>query len=216
MERYQPASITGIDTHPTMIKAAKEFAASKGFSEKMSFQVAFAEALPFDECFDAILSFDVFEHVKSVQSALRECFRVLKPGGRAYLVFPSYFHPVEHHLGIVTRTPCVQWFFSGKTLLSAFNQIVLERGDAEYVRPPLEPWERWYTLNGITIRKFDYLVEQVGFSTAELIDPPLFHAGRNAIKLPMARYFGKACGVLQHMGLREITTHRIVRVLEKP
>ena len=97
-----------------MIKAAKEFAASKGFSEKMSFQVAFAEALPFDECFDAILSFDVFEHVKSVQSALRECFRVLKPGGRAYLVFPSYFHPVEHHLGIVTRTPCVQWFFFRK------------------------------------------------------------------------------------------------------
>jgi SAM-dependent methyltransferase len=48
------------------------------------FHVAEAAHLPFaDASFDAIVSFDVFEHLghEGVQSTLRECRRVLKPGG---------------------------------------------------------------------------------------------------------------------------------------
>jgi SAM-dependent methyltransferase len=218
LERYRPASIAGIDTHPTMIAAARKFAASKGLSSRTHFEVGFAEEMPFsDASFDAIVSFDVLEHVRSVEGVLRECCRILRPGGRMYLVFPTYFHPVEHHLGIVTQTPCVQWFFSGRTMLAAFNQIVAERGDNEYVRPPLEPWERWYTLNGVTVGKFDGLVRDFGLITVERIDPPLFRAGRNAVQFPFAKGLSVICGALQHLGpLKECVTHRVVRVLEKP
>jgi SAM-dependent methyltransferase len=38
--------------------------------------------------FDFILSFDVFEHVPDYKSALRECYRCLKPGGSLFFSVP--------------------------------------------------------------------------------------------------------------------------------
>jgi hypothetical protein len=43
-----------------------------------------------DESFDLIVSNDVLEHIPSPVRALRECFRVLKPGGTVLATFP--FH----------------------------------------------------------------------------------------------------------------------------
>ena len=46
-------------------------------------------ALSFREAsLDAILSFDVLEHVPDYQAGLRECARVLRPGGRIYITVP--------------------------------------------------------------------------------------------------------------------------------
>lgn len=43
----------------------------------------FAEDLCFaDESFECVVSMSCFEHFKDSQTALRECYRVLKPGGR--------------------------------------------------------------------------------------------------------------------------------------
>ncbi len=41
--------------------------------------------------FDAVLSFDVLEHVVDLDAALRECFRVLKPGGTLLFTAPTQF-----------------------------------------------------------------------------------------------------------------------------
>ena len=41
------------------------------------------------ESFDCVYSFDVFEHLPDVGAVVRECARVLKPGG----VFYTYLHP---------------------------------------------------------------------------------------------------------------------------
>lgn len=54
-----------------------------------------ATALTFaDESFDAILSYDVFEHIPSFDKAFQECFRTLKKGGR--LLFSVPFNPSSH------------------------------------------------------------------------------------------------------------------------
>jgi SAM-dependent methyltransferase len=42
------------------------------------------------ESYDCVYSFDVFEHLPDVGAVVRECARILKPGG----VFYTYLHPV--------------------------------------------------------------------------------------------------------------------------
>lgn len=52
-----------------------------------------------DASFDLIVSNDVMEHIPDPERALRECFRVLKPGGTVLATFP--FH--DRHDTTVTR-----------------------------------------------------------------------------------------------------------------
>jgi len=128
-ERYRLSRITGIDVDQVYIDAATRFAAAHGIRAR--YTVAQGETLPFpDASFDAILSFDVLEHVRSVSATMKECYRVLKPGGLFLLVFPSYFQPNEHHLGMVTRFPGIQCLFSGRTLIRAYSEILAERGES--------------------------------------------------------------------------------------
>lgn len=50
-----------------------------------------AEALPFaDATFDAVAAFDVIEHCRDEQQALREVGRVLRPGGVLMMSVPAY------------------------------------------------------------------------------------------------------------------------------
>ena len=68
--------------------------------------LAAAERLPFvDDCFDAVLSLNVLEHVKDPFQAARELLRVLKPGGRLMCVAPFLqpLHGYPHHYYNMTR-----------------------------------------------------------------------------------------------------------------
>jgi len=216
-ERYGVRKICGIDMLPTMIDAASRFASKH--QVEAEFRVGFAESMPFpDNRFDAVVSFDVLEHVRDVAKVLSECYRVLRPGGRAYLIFPPYFHPTEHHLGLVSRTPCVHYLFSGKTLARAHSEMIQQRNEYWYYRPPeLQPWERCHTINGTGVRTFDKLMKRSGFVSICRVDPPLFSVGRNASKMRVAKAAAILCRSLQLIPFtKEISTHRIVRVLEKP
>lgn len=66
-ERYKLNKLFGIDVDQTYIDAAKEFANLKKINAE--YKVAKGEQLPFeDERFDAVLSFDVFEHVQNIEA----------------------------------------------------------------------------------------------------------------------------------------------------
>ena len=61
--------------------------------------VADGHTLPFrDKCLDVILLMEVLEHVPDPLRLLRECFRVLRPGGHLCLTVPQY-HTIHNHPG---------------------------------------------------------------------------------------------------------------------
>lgn len=55
-----------------------------------------------DNTFDIVLLNEVIEHVPDDNLALREIFRVLKPGGTFAMFSPNRFHPFETH-GVYAR-----------------------------------------------------------------------------------------------------------------
>ena len=76
--------VTGIDLSDIMVKRARERAERKGVEDKVEFQTADAENLPFaDNIFDAVVSESVNAFMNDKQKAVNEYKRVLKPGGYA-------------------------------------------------------------------------------------------------------------------------------------
>jgi len=74
--------VIGIDMSPEMIAVAKVGLCEVGFP-RAEFRVAQIEALPFpDASFDVALSNAVLNLIPDKPAALREIFRVLRPGGR--------------------------------------------------------------------------------------------------------------------------------------
>jgi arsenite methyltransferase len=74
--------VVGIDVTAEMIATARSNLSLLSL-RNVSFQVGPAESLPFpDEEFDAVISNGVFNLTLEKEKALREAYRVLKPGGR--------------------------------------------------------------------------------------------------------------------------------------
>jgi ubiquinone/menaquinone biosynthesis C-methylase UbiE len=141
-----------------------------------SFATGIAEALPFaDDIFDAVLCYDVLEHVADPEMTLTEVYRVLKPGGLFLAVFPPYFHPKGAHLdGYVSRLPYANVLFPSAVLVSAIDGILEERGDG-YRPQTLRPKDRLYGLNGVTIRSFKRMLEKSHFQIVRLELLPLLN-----------------------------------------
>jgi SAM-dependent methyltransferase len=74
--------VTGIDANPSAIAEARH--AVEATKSLASFeQIDASQPLPFrDACFDAVFSNDAMCHIPDRSRALKEWFRVLKPGGR--------------------------------------------------------------------------------------------------------------------------------------
>jgi demethylmenaquinone methyltransferase/2-methoxy-6-polyprenyl-1,4-benzoquinol methylase len=75
--------VTIADISPEMVNEGRARAEREGFSGKVSFTVGNAESLAFrDRSFDAYTIAFGIRNVPNIEKALREAYRVLKPGGR--------------------------------------------------------------------------------------------------------------------------------------
>jgi len=74
--------VTGVDTDPTAVAAARDSGLDVRLGDLAD------QAFP-EGTFDAIYSSHVIEHVHEPESLLRECHRVLKPGGVLVVVTPN-------------------------------------------------------------------------------------------------------------------------------
>ncbi|HEY9298152.1 MAG TPA: methyltransferase domain-containing protein, partial [Phormidium sp.] len=114
------ATATGITLSPVQAARAKERAATAGMSEKTEFLVADALRMPFaDASFDFVWSMESGEHMADKEQFLRECYRVLKPGG-TFLMATWCHRPTTspnqpltpdelHHLAEIYRVYCLPY-----------------------------------------------------------------------------------------------------------
>jgi 2-polyprenyl-3-methyl-5-hydroxy-6-metoxy-1,4-benzoquinol methylase len=81
------ATITGIDYDAETIESNKLRYTNKS---NLMFTQAAIPPLPFDDqSFDVITAFQFIEHIESRKEFLRECIRVLKPGGSLLVTTPN-------------------------------------------------------------------------------------------------------------------------------
>ena len=77
------ADITISDINPAMLEVGRDRAADKGLLRGLTWTTGDAESLPFpDRSFDAYTIAFGLRNVTDIDKALREAFRVLRPGGR--------------------------------------------------------------------------------------------------------------------------------------
>jgi SAM-dependent methyltransferase len=199
--------LLGVETSTEATQFATDFAAAKEIYA--DFRVGTGEAIPFaDQSVDAILSNDVFEHLRDPEQTLAECWRILRPGGLAILRFPQAYHPFESHLGHVTHPALpLHLIFPAPSIRAAYSATIRERKLTLPER--CEPWEWLPTLNGLTVKRFRHIVSEQGWHV--LLWYPQAYFDR---RLPPLGHVLRACGNLPL--LREILPNRIRVVLQRP
>jgi len=127
-----------------------------------------------DNSFDIICSYDVFEHVGNVERIIWECWRVLKPGGKLYAVFPPFHHPTggSHLYGYISRSPFPNVLFPCPTLVIAAERLMRLRSQ-KYRHPVFRPTDKLWFVNGLTLSGFHKIVRRVPFSKVRCEHEPL-------------------------------------------
>jgi demethylmenaquinone methyltransferase/2-methoxy-6-polyprenyl-1,4-benzoquinol methylase len=81
--RSESARVTVADINEDMLAVGRTRAAERGLAERVAFETANAEELPFEAGrFDAVTIAFGIRNVPRIDRALAEAYRVLKPGGR--------------------------------------------------------------------------------------------------------------------------------------
>lgn len=84
--------VIGADNAQLMLSVARENI--KGHEQRIKLYQEDIENLSFsDDCFDVVICAGVLEYIYDDTKALSEIYRVLKPGGFAYITFPNKLSP---------------------------------------------------------------------------------------------------------------------------
>lgn len=224
-EKWEVSEFYGIDVSNESINTANYFLLDFKTNIQYKFIQGYAEKMPYENnFFDAIISHDTIEHVRSIKETLTECKRILKKDGVAFLVFPSFKLPFGGaHIDSVTRMPFLEWFFSPKTINEAFKEIINEWGDdLNWYKPTEETKGDWAVVkggigvNGTKYKDFISVAEEIGFSNISFVKIPLLYVSDTAIKYPILKFFTLFLKPLLFFDyFKDYLTQRFVFVLKK-
>lgn len=167
-----------------------------------------SRSLPFrSDVIDTILCIDVMEHVEHVEDVIREWYRVLSPGGQAFVRYQHFDMPFAYHADRVLLIPwCHLWSTDSElrqlVKLACEDRRFAAGGDAG--QGGTIPF-----LNRLTVFGFHRTVEAAGFKIAVW----QLRAFKGKTQ-PMARWMSKLLGRLSR--LRPYLSRDLVCVLRKP
>lgn len=119
-------SVVGIDPAERFQDAGMKLAHERHV-RNLHFALADGMALPFgDGTFDLVLSHAVIEHVADAPRYLRECARVLAPGGHVYLSTSPYLSFAGAHLPRL-RVPVPLHLIAGRTIAFSTFRVLARR-----------------------------------------------------------------------------------------
>jgi len=90
VKKAPSVKIVGIDLTGRLISMARVNASRAGVADRLNFEIGNAAKLRFnDESFDMIISTGMLHSLKDPIKVIKECYRVLKKGGEAWIYDPA-------------------------------------------------------------------------------------------------------------------------------
>ena len=125
VRRRPDLSIVGIDVSSTMVKRSRALARRASVADKTAFDLGDAMDLQFDsESFDAVYCAGPLKQIPIKARALKECVRVLRPGGRLLAMDVNRGCSWDDVAAFVSRTPLPKL---GQHLLSVYFSGIVAR-----------------------------------------------------------------------------------------
>ncbi|MEP6922030.1 MAG: methyltransferase domain-containing protein [bacterium] len=118
-QAYPKSRFWGFDNHDKSIETARQRAKDAGVSDRVTFEVTNAAALP-NEQFDMVTFFDCLHDMGDPVGACRSAAGVLARDGSALIVEPMAGNTVEENFNIIGRT-----FSGASTLCCTANSMAL-------------------------------------------------------------------------------------------
>jgi exopolysaccharide biosynthesis WecB/TagA/CpsF family protein len=167
----------------------------KAFRQPIQRVQAAGESLPFaSESFDVVTMIEVLEHMSCDEEVLKECFRVLRPGGFVVLFVPNRLYPFESHpchighFSIGPNIPLISWFpnalrkrlcdariYTRRKLHSLTKNAGFRTQTVGYIFPPLDsfrlPFKEFYRRATRKLEKTSFAM--LGVSICEVLQKPI-------------------------------------------
>jgi SAM-dependent methyltransferase len=169
-------SVVGLDPDPTRVAAAERLTRMRGMSDVVRYAVGTAEKTPLPGASAVVvIATEVMEHLPDPAGFLRECERILRPGGRVLLNFKTFYSPRGAHVTDWVPLPWSHLLFRERTLVKVLRRMAAVEPYVSYHYPSLleqpPPTDLVALadggLNRITLRAFDRLLDQSGLEVTE-------------------------------------------------